>query len=184
MAEEFDVVVVGDGPTGLSAALLLSKNGLDPVVLGNNETPMHKALLKNYLGIEEEAGTPFMKRARQQASKFGAALRETTVIGLDEDEEGFRVETEAGETVTGDRLVLATGTSRELGEQLGLSFDGNVIDADKNGRTSLDDVYAGGWAVRPQKIQAAISVGDGAAIALDILSKEEGEPFHDFDVPE
>jgi hypothetical protein len=37
--------------------------------------------------------------------------------------------------------------------------------------------------VRDQEWQAVISAGDGGAAALDILSKEEGEHFHDFDVP-
>jgi hypothetical protein len=37
--------------------------------------------------------------------------------------------------------------------------------------------------VRDQEWQAIISAGDGGAAALDILSKEEGEHFHDFDVP-
>jgi len=38
--------------------------------------------------------------------------------------------------------------------------------------------------VRDQEWQAVISAGDGAAAALNILSKEEGENFHDFDVPD
>jgi thioredoxin reductase len=177
-----DVVIVGDGPTGLSAALLLEKNDLDTVVLGENETPIHKALLLNYLGLEEEEGTPFIERARKQAAGFGADLREAHVTSVSTNGDGFEAETEDGQAVTGRYLVLATGTDRSLAEELGLSLDGDVIEADKEGRTSEEGVFAGGWATRPHKIQAATSVGDGAAIALTILSEEAGEPMHDFDV--
>jgi thioredoxin reductase len=182
MAEDVDVAIVGDGPTGLSAALLLEKNDVETAVFGENETPMHKALLLNYLGIEEEAGTPFMQRAREQAAGFGADVREERVESLNAGEGEFTVETAEGSQVDAEYLVLATGTSRDLGEQLDLDYDGKAIAANKDGRTSRENVYAGGWAIRPQKIQAAISVGDGAAIALDIISDREGEPFHDFDV--
>ena len=56
-----------------------------------------------------------------------------------------------------------------------------TIDADRNGRTEVPNLYAAGWLVRPDKIQAIISAGDGAAAALDILSIEAGKDIHDFD---
>jgi thioredoxin reductase len=177
-----DVIVVGDGPTGLSAALLLAKNDLEVTVYGDDETAMHSAMLYNYLGIEEDTGTAFMERARDQCAEMGADLEPVLVDDVEEAGEGFRATTEDGDQAEARYLVIATGTDRSLGEPLGLAYDGDAIEADRDGRTGVDGVYAGGWATRPQKIQAAISVGDGAAIALDILSQEAGEPVHDFDV--
>jgi len=49
--------------------------------------------------------------------------------------------------------------------------------------TSVDDAYATGAMGRAEERQAIISAGDGAAAALNILTKEKGEHFHDFDVP-
>ena len=46
-----DVIVIGDGPGGLSAALFLAKNGKEVVVYGQDKTAMHWAMLHNYLGI-------------------------------------------------------------------------------------------------------------------------------------
>jgi thioredoxin reductase len=71
------------------------------------------------------------------------------------------------------------GTKLELVKNLGLPT--RAIMADRNGRTSVEGAYVVGWATRPDKIQAIISAGDGAAAALDILSKEAGKDIHDFD---
>ncbi|MDY6766446.1 MAG: FAD-dependent oxidoreductase [Candidatus Nanohaloarchaea archaeon] len=99
--------------------------------------------------------------------------------------ETVTVETGDGDTRTADYLVLTEGDSRDVADAVGLETDEDgVVKADKYGNTSLDNVYAGGWTARDNRIQAAISVGDGAAIALTILSEENGTQFHDFDVPE
>lgn len=50
--------------------------------------------------------------------------------------------------------------------------------------TSIDDAYATGAIPRSEEWQAIIAAGDGAAAALNILSKEKGERFHDFDTPD
>lgn len=184
------VVIVGDGPTGLSAALLLAKNGIRNVrVFGENETYLHDAYLYNYLGIEAMDGSEFADTARDQCKEFGAELHVTLVEKVEQKHGGFRITTSAGDHYGAKYLVLAEGDGRGLSEQIGLEFeewDGgdSVVKTDKNGRTSMENVYAGGWTARNNKIQAIISAGDGAAIALDILSKEEGRQFHDFDVPE
>lgn len=45
----------------------------------------------------------------------------------------------------------------------------------------MQDVYATGAIVRAEEWQAVISAGDGAAAALNILTKEKVKHFHDFD---
>ncbi len=176
-----DVIVVGDGPGGLSAALLVAKNGMDVDVFGTDETPMHKALLKNYLGIPEMTGTEFQEISREQVEQFGAELHDKKVETVEQAGEGFVVETTDGERREAEYLVLAT-TNKSHQKDLGLERADGVADVDRNGRTSVDNCYAVGWASRKEKIQAIISAGDGAAAAVDILSKRKGEAFHDFDV--
>jgi thioredoxin reductase (NADPH) len=176
-------IVVGGGPAGLSAALFTAKNGLDTTVFDTDETWLHKAHLFNYLGVESRAGTAFLDDARGQVDGFGAERNQgEAVTGVAESGDGFTVTTEDGE-YDADYVVLATGTDRSLAEDLGADFDGDVVDVDVDMETSVTDAYATGAMVRDQEWQAVISAGDGAAAALDILSKEEGEHFHDFDTP-
>ncbi|MDJ1431793.1 NAD(P)/FAD-dependent oxidoreductase [Halostagnicola sp. A-GB9-2] len=178
-----DVIVVGGGPAGLSAALFTQKNGLETTVFDTDATWMHKAHLFNYLGIGSEDGTAFMKTARRQVDSFGVELRQgEEVTDVSEADDGFVVETE-DEEFESDYVVLATGANRDLASSLGVEFDGDVVDVDITMETSIDDAYATGAMGRPEEWQAVISAGDGAAAALNILSKEKGENFHDFDVP-
>jgi thioredoxin reductase len=180
MSESTDVLIVGDGPAGLSAALFLAKNGMEADVFGVDNTPMHKAMLYNYLGIEEMTGSEFQRVSREQVKNFGARIHDEKVASLKQRGDDFILTTEAGEEYAGKYVIIGT-SDKGLMQDLGLEMDGGVAKVDRNGRTGIEDAYAVGWATRQQKIQAIISAGDGGAAALDILSKEKGEAFHDFD---
>ena len=177
-----DVLVVGGGPAGLSAALFAQKNGLETTVFDTDGTWMHKAHLFNYLGVGSVDGSAFMETARAQVDSFGVERLDTKVSTVAESNGGFTVEA-GGEEYTADYVVLATGAKRDLAESLGCAFDGDVVDVDVTMETSVENAYATGAMVRIEEWQAIISAGDGAAAALNILSKEKGEHFHDFDVP-
>ncbi|WP_121822534.1 NAD(P)/FAD-dependent oxidoreductase [Halostella salina] len=180
------VIVVGGGPAGLSAALFTSKNGLDTTVFDTDKTWMHKAHLFNYLGIRSMDGDVFLDRAREQATTdHGVDLQEgVEVSAVEQDGDSFVV-TADGEDHEADYVVLATGANRDLAEDLGCAFtDEDVVDVNVSMETSVDDAYATGAMVRAEEWQAIISAGDGAAAALNVLSKEKGEHFHDFDTPD
>lgn len=177
------VVIVGDGPAGLSAGLFLAKNGHDTVVFAGDETAMHYAHLHNYLGIESIGGTEFQEVARRQATAQGAELRDEEVTEIATHPEGFVVRTAAGET-TADYLILAGGKPAQgLAAALGAARDGGRVPVDGEYRTDVDRVYAVGRVARPERSQAIISAGAGAAAALDILAREAGRDVHDWDTP-
>ncbi|WP_115865028.1 FAD-dependent oxidoreductase [Halorussus litoreus] len=184
-----EVAIVGGGPAGLSAGLFTAKNDLDTVVFDTDETWMHKAHLFNYLGIDSMDGTEFVEDAREQAEGFDADMRvgeEVTAVERvgDGDAGGFTVTTDDAE-YDATYVVFATGTDTDLLEDLGVEFtDEDLVDVDLSMETSVDGAYATGAMIRNQEWQAVISAGDGGAAALDILSNEKGEHFHDFDVPE
>ncbi|NHX36108.1 MULTISPECIES: NAD(P)/FAD-dependent oxidoreductase [Halolamina] len=179
-----DVIVVGGGPAGLSAALFTQKNGLETTVFDTDGTWMHKAHLFNYPGVGSQDGSAFIDTLRKQVDSFGVERKQgEEVTAVAESGDGFSVTTEEAEHEA-SYVVLATGANRDLAEGLGCELtDEGVVDADVTMETSVADAYATGAMVRAEEWQAVISAGDGAAAALNILSKEKGEHYHDFDVP-
>lgn len=176
------VIVVGDGPGGLSAALFLAKNDHEVTVFGQDKTAMNYAYLHNYLGFPEIDGTEFQGIARQQVARQGAEMRDeevTSVIinGI------FVVETDSGSHES-DYLILTEGKSPELARSLGVEEDDSgAIVVDRDMRSSIDKVYVVGRSVRPSRSQAIISAGAGAVAAVDILAREAGEDIQDWDTP-
>jgi thioredoxin reductase len=177
------VIVIGDGPGGLSAALFLAKNKVDVVVFGDDKSAMHYAFLKNYLGVPDIAGSDFQKRAREQVESFGARLRSDRVEEISGAPGRWQVSTES-DKLTAKYLILSEGKGPRLAKTIGLTFDEKTgIETDRNARTKLDGVYVVGRSARPGRSQAIISAGDGAAAAIDILSIEAGHDVLDWDEP-
>jgi thioredoxin reductase len=179
-----NAAIVGGGPAGLSAALFLQKNGVDTTVFDTDGTWMHKAHLFNYPGLGSEDGSSYMATLRNQVDNFGVDRnQDEEVTGVDATGDGFTVTSADGDHEA-DYLILATGANRDLAEELGCEFtDDEVVDVDVDMETSVEDAYATGAMVRAEEWQAVISAGDGAAAALNVLTKEKGDHFHDFDTP-
>jgi len=178
-----EVIIIGDGPGGLSAALFLAKNKVNVVVLGHDKTAMHWALLKNYLGIPEMLGSDFQTIARKQVTEVGGEIRDEVVSAIEKTQEGWSVSLESGVKLGSHYLILSEGKAPTLALQIGLTFDDKSgIETDRNACTPTG-AYVVGRSARPGRSQAIISAGDGAAAAIDILSKIKGENFMDWDQP-
>ena len=177
-------IIIGDGPGGLSAALFLAKNDHDVTVFGTDSTAMHWAHLHNYLGVPDTGGTAFQRVARQQVAEQGVEVTAEEVTEVTAAEGGFSVTTADGTSATADYLVLAGGKSMAgLATSLGIEVTPDGVATDRDGRSSVDRVYVVGRLAKPNRSQAIISAGIGAAAALDILSREAGTDVTDWDSP-
>ncbi|MBN2114379.1 MAG: FAD-dependent oxidoreductase [Acidimicrobiia bacterium] len=178
------VIIVGDGPGGLSAALFLARGEHQVQVFGLDQTAMHYAFLNNYLGSPATSGTEFQQVAREQARAAGAALVEAAVTSVSADADGVEVIAEADRPERAEYLILSEGKNPALARSLGLAeTPAGAVAVDSEGRTSHPRVYAVGRSVRPARSQAIISAGDGAKAALDILAREAGKDVQDWDRP-
>jgi thioredoxin reductase len=176
------VVIIGDGPGGLSAALFLAKNGQEVTVYGQDHTALHYAYLYNYLGAPDTSGTDFQDTARRQAVDAGARLVDEKATAIKQDAGGFEITGETG-TIEADYVILSEGKSPVLAVSLGLEIEDGRVVADADGRSSLARVYVVGRSARPRRSQAIISAGAGAAAAIDILSIEADDDVQDWDTP-
>lgn len=111
MQNLYDVVVIGGGPAGLTAALYRARARYRVVVVekehfGGQITITHEVV--NYPGVERTSGKELTENMRKQAESFGAEFMLAEVEGLVMDEAVKRVKTSRGELKC-FRILLATG---------------------------------------------------------------------------
>ncbi|SFE51099.1 FAD-dependent oxidoreductase [Blastococcus tunisiensis] len=119
--ERFDLVVVGCGPAGLSAAVYGASEGLRTVVIDSGSIggqATSSSSIRNYLGFPRGVtGADLARRAYQQAWVFGARfafMQQVTTLRREDD--GIVLGLHTGGLVVAGAVVLATGASyRRLG---------------------------------------------------------------------
>lgn len=114
-----DVIVVGSGPAGMTAALYTARGNRTTKIITGPQLGGQVSLtweLDNYLGFHEDfSGAEFVERMVKHVERFGAELVYDEVTNVDLSERPFKVTTHGGE-MQASALVLALGASaRRLG---------------------------------------------------------------------
>ncbi|MGH9525525.1 MAG: thioredoxin-disulfide reductase [Terriglobales bacterium] len=109
-----DVVILGTGCSGLTAAIYAARAGLKPLVVDGRESGGQLALttlVENFPGFPEGIqGPELVDNMRQQAARFGARYREGSVEGADLSGQPLRLDID-GDTVRTRSLIIASGAS-------------------------------------------------------------------------
>ncbi len=119
-ASVHDVVVVGSGPAGLTAALYAARSNLKPLVFQGPE-PGGQLItttdVENYPGFPDGVlGPEMMQKFEAQASRFGADLQYGVVTSVDLSERPFKLIVDEEKPIRTRSLIVATGASaRYLG---------------------------------------------------------------------
>ncbi len=112
---EYDVLIIGGGPAGLSAALQLGRSLRSVLVCDNGEPrngPADEA--HGYLTRDGIPPEELRRLGREEVVKYGGEFRDTKVTDVSRDTDGFTSTLDSGETVTSRKVVLATGVRDDL----------------------------------------------------------------------
>jgi thioredoxin reductase (NADPH) len=116
-----DLIIVGSGPAGYTAALYAARAGFAPLVLAGSVTAggalMNTTDVENFPGFPDGIlGPELMESLQKQAEKFGAQIVWDDAVELNLAGDVKTIRTGNGETYTARAVILATGSAyRELG---------------------------------------------------------------------
>ncbi|MGG5753699.1 thioredoxin-disulfide reductase [Zafaria sp. Z1313] len=119
--QEIELVIVGSGPAGYTAAVYAARAGLAPVVIAGSVTAggalMTTTEVENFPGfVDGVQGPELMESMRAQAERFGARIVYDDAIGLELDGDVKVIETGAGATYRARAVILTMGSAyRKLG---------------------------------------------------------------------
>ncbi|MFC8360148.1 NAD(P)/FAD-dependent oxidoreductase [Streptomyces griseorubiginosus] len=138
--ETYEVIVIGGGAAGLSAALVLGRSRRRTLVVDAGEPRNAPAAhMQGFLTRDGMPPAEFLAIGREEIERYGVELVRDRVV---EVAEGFAVTLASGRVLRARRLVVATGLRDELPEVPGV--------AERFGKDVLHCPYCHGWEVRDQ----------------------------------
>ncbi len=123
-----DIIILGNGPAGISSAAYTARAGLDTMVIGRDSGALSKAgEIENYYGFPTPvSGEQLVRNGIDQAERLGVSVVSDEVLGISYDGE-FTVQSKQG-AYKAPCVILATGASRKSPRIEGLSkFEGKGV---------------------------------------------------------
>lgn len=159
----YDVIVVGGGPAGLSAALVLGRCRRSVLVCDagrpRNASAQH---MHGYLGHDHVKPMEFLRIGRDEIARYGVEHRDANVVDARILKEGFEVSLSDGNQLRCRRLLLATGVTDELP-----AIDGAV---ELFGKSLWHCPYCDGFEARDLPLAVYGKAMRGYSLALGLLA--------------
>lgn len=113
----YDVIIIGGGVAGLSAAVYAARFNLKTVILTERRLGLlqDSHLVENWIGVISSTGYDLMKKIEEHALNYKVPIIDEKVTGVNKKGENFQIKTDKN-SYEGKTVILATGTKvRELG---------------------------------------------------------------------
>ena len=123
----YDMIIVGGGPAGLTAAVYALRAGKTVLVIEKNGFGgqiAYSPKVENIPGTRQISGSEFAEQLTEQALALGAEVELETVTAVQPIDSGFAVATEEGGTYEGKTVILAVGVKHRM---LGLPGETDLI---------------------------------------------------------
>ena len=160
----YDVVIVGAGPAGLSAALVLGRCSRTVLVCDNGH-PRNEAshAMHGYLSRDGMPPREFLRLAREELKPYTTVtFRDVTVVDARCENNRFLTTLDTGETVESRKLLIATGVRDNVPRIEG-------IDA-LYGRSVFHCPYCDGWEVRGEPLAVYGKGEKGYGLSLELTA--------------
>lgn len=183
----YDILVVGGGPAGASAAVFAARAGLRTLVIDADKGMTRRALLNNHLGFPDGiTGPELVDLGREHAVKSGAEWVDGQVTTI-KSSDTVMVATD-DDTYQGRALILCTGVNPSTAAEAGIETRpgtepriATVLVTDADGRTTVPGIWAAGTA-GGVSVHTIVTAGDGARVAINVISEMKGERWVDHDI--
>lgn len=122
-----DIIVIGGGCAGMTAALYALRNNKSALVIEKNAFGgqiTYSPKVENFPGTKQMSGVEFADRFMDQILEQGADVEVETVTGVTREGDAFCVHTEEGSSYTGKAVILATGVKHRM---LGLEGEYELV---------------------------------------------------------
>lgn len=107
---DFEVAIVGGGLSGLSAALMLGRAHVSTCVIDDASAQLYSGETHNFITNDGRTKADVLRAAGADIAGYPSIeRRDDRVLSVVKDALSYELETEAGETITARRLVIATG---------------------------------------------------------------------------
>lgn len=183
----FEIAIIGAGPAGASAAIFAAKAGKKTLLLDNDKSITKRAWVENHYGVPEVTGPDLVETGKEQAKKFGAELVQDTAVNITQSENRFKIQTENNE-FEAKHVIMATGLLVDLAEKMGLHTKPGtepriktILDVDADGKTNIEGIWGAGT-IAGVSVHTIITAGDGAKVAINVISELNGERYVDHDI--
>ena len=128
---QYDVIIIGSGPAGLTAAIYATRANLTTAII-EGDTPGGKLTktyeIENYPGFERISGVDLAMQMMEHGQKFGAVMEFSPVTEIDDEGEFKLVHLGDGRVLTTRAVIVATGTNeRQLNLPRAKEFTGRGI---------------------------------------------------------